>query len=202
MGTSITNGTTVSFSSTPQAKDDYFTSSTTGLTEDNLLALGWICLDVMANDAGGNAKTLYSIDNTNQTDEYGNPYAYDLLKSDVTSGVSLPEYTDFGAQIKIYNGKIYYNAATISGTHLSDLEALNDGQSLTDSFTYAIKLGNGAISWATVKVQIAGVTDASDTDADLSDDLAVTVSDELVNNAEKTAVAFTVAGLDADAEAD
>lgn len=53
----ITKGITVSFANTPQAKDDLFTG--TGLTEDSL---GAVYLDVMANDLGGNAKTLYSLD--------------------------------------------------------------------------------------------------------------------------------------------
>ncbi|HTN26319.1 MAG TPA: calcium-binding protein, partial [Burkholderiales bacterium] len=41
-----------------------------------------------------------------------------------------------------------------------------------------------------------------DTDADVGDDLAVTLSDHVINNAEKTSVGFTVAGLDGDAQAD
>ena len=48
---------TVSFGNTPQAKDDYLLA---GLTEDST---GIVCLDVMANDLGGNAKTLWSLDN-------------------------------------------------------------------------------------------------------------------------------------------
>jgi large repetitive protein len=62
--TTIKNGKIVSFSNTPQATDDAFT-----FTEDQLLsvanynAVGSILtLDVTANDKGGNAKTLYSID--------------------------------------------------------------------------------------------------------------------------------------------
>jgi hypothetical protein len=50
---------TTSFMNTPQAGDDYFYAVTTGLTEDSL---GITFLAVMANDLGGNAKTLYSID--------------------------------------------------------------------------------------------------------------------------------------------
>ena len=52
-------GTTTSFNNTPQAADDVFTSATTGLTEDSLFVT---YLAVMANDLGGAAKTLYSID--------------------------------------------------------------------------------------------------------------------------------------------
>ena len=54
------NGTTTSFSNTPQAVDDQFLSSQTGITEDVTKVF---YLDVMANDLGGNAKTLWSVDN-------------------------------------------------------------------------------------------------------------------------------------------
>src|SRR5947209_13499611 len=53
-------GTATSFSNTPQATDDMFLSSATGLTED---VLKIVYLDVMANDLGGSAKTLFSVDN-------------------------------------------------------------------------------------------------------------------------------------------
>ena len=50
---SITNGIVVSFGNTPQANGDSFAA-----TEDS----GVVYLNVMANDLGGNAKTLYSLD--------------------------------------------------------------------------------------------------------------------------------------------
>src|SRR4029078_3333197 len=52
-------GTTTSFNNTPHAGDDFFTAQTTGLTEDSLFVT---YLAVMANDLGGAAKTLYSLD--------------------------------------------------------------------------------------------------------------------------------------------
>src|SRR4051812_33008451 len=59
----VTNpGIKVSFNNTPQAADDLFTTGQTLLTEDNLGSRGSFKLNVMANDAGGNAKSLYSID--------------------------------------------------------------------------------------------------------------------------------------------
>ena len=63
MATQTTGGgSTTSFTNTPQAKDDVYS-----LTEDQLLAsetlynglTHTISLDVMANDLGGNAKTLF-----------------------------------------------------------------------------------------------------------------------------------------------
>ena len=57
--TTITNRAIInSFGNTPQAGDDLFTSVFTGLTEDS----GTFLLDVMGNDGGGKAKTLWSLD--------------------------------------------------------------------------------------------------------------------------------------------
>ena len=59
----------VSFLNTPQAGDDLWF-----YTEDELLLLGGsaqLILDVMANDTGGKAKTLFSID-----DGAGNPIIF------------------------------------------------------------------------------------------------------------------------------
>ncbi len=50
-------------------------------------------------------------------------------------------------------------------------------------------------------VATASITFTLDTNADVGGDLAVTVPDNLINNSEKTAVAYTVTGLDSDATA-
>ena len=45
-------------------------------------------------------------------------------------------------------------------THgLSSLQALGAGVQISDSFTYAIKLGNGTLSWATARFNIVGTND-------------------------------------------
>src|SRR2546430_4341612 len=117
MATQTTGGgSTTSFSNTPQAVDDSYS-----WTEDQLIALSLyngatntISLDVMSNDLGGNAKTLWSIDDGN-----GNTIAtdYDLLAGDVTNGISAWEMTAQGNWIRINNGKIEYKLD--DGTHLS-----------------------------------------------------------------------------------
>src|SRR5205814_1372393 len=100
-----TEGTITSFSNTPQAQDDSY-----NFTEDSLLALNSfntqldiVSLNVTANDLGGNAKTLYSIDD-------GVNNLIDLLQRDaVTNGVSAWEgiiSTVGGDKIRIRNGKI------------------------------------------------------------------------------------------------
>src|ERR1051325_11599941 len=58
------NITTTSVSNTPQATDDVYTSSVTGLTDDWLHT---VFLNVMANDLGGASKSLYSLDSGTET---------------------------------------------------------------------------------------------------------------------------------------
>ncbi|WP_256584832.1 VCBS domain-containing protein, partial [Pseudomonas sp. Irchel s3a18] len=65
-----------------------------------------------------------------------------------------------GAKIWITSdGKVGYDAATLSGAFKIQLQALAAGELLTDSFTYAIRLGNGTLGWATTTVQFSGVND-------------------------------------------
>ncbi len=73
---------------------------------------------------------------------------------------------------------------------LADLSTLDDGP-ISVSVSATDNAGNSA----------DGVGDSLtlDTDADVDDDLAVSVADDLVSNAEKGSVAYTVNGLDADA---
>lgn len=148
-----TKGTAVSFNNTPQAKDDFFSTALTGLTEDNL-ASQVLLLDVMPNDAGGNAKSLYSLDDgINSAGVNG-----DLLQQDTVGSVNRSLH---GATIKITaDGKVSYDASTLDASFATDLQHLAAGEFATDSFTYAIRLGNGTLSWATATVQIAGVNDA------------------------------------------
>jgi VCBS repeat-containing protein len=113
----------------------------------------------MANDLGGAAKTLYSLDDgTNST---GALSPTDLLTQDIARTEALT--TDRSAQgAKIWitaDGRVGYDAATLSAAFQNQLQHLAAGQFLTDTFTYAIRLGNGTLSWATATVQIAGVND-------------------------------------------
>jgi VCBS repeat-containing protein len=64
-----------------------------------------------------------------------------------------------GARIWITaDGKVGYDAAA-SSTFKAQLQALAVGETLTDSFTYAIRLGNGTLSWATATIQFTGEND-------------------------------------------
>ena len=90
MATQTTGGGSVtSFTNTPQAKDDSYTYLEDVLRADGTLynvATNTITLDVMANDLGGNAKSLFSVE-----DGDGNALTadFDLLMKDVdASGCS------------------------------------------------------------------------------------------------------------------
>ncbi len=164
MATAPTNtggGTIVSFSNTPQATDDLFLASKTGLTED---LLGTVFLDVMGNDLGGAAKILYSLDNDVSLSTATTIYApVDLLTQDTARTESLStDISKNGAKIWITpDGKVGYDASFISDTFRATLQALGAGVFATDTFTYAIRLANGTLSWATATVQFAGVNDAA-----------------------------------------
>src|SRR5688500_5700092 len=122
MPTNTSGGTTTSFMNTPQAVDDYFGN----VREDYIYTF-----DVMANDLGGNAKILWSIDDTNLDGTTGvsssGDGTYDLLKQDAAL---CPEKSDKGARIWIEAGKIKYDATVFN--------YLAANQSITDTFTYAI----------------------------------------------------------------
>ncbi len=143
---------TVSYTKTPQANGDYwaFSEDFSGLADGKS-----ILLDVMANDLGGNAKSLYSIDNGD--------LLTDLLTKD--PGLCTPwEKTALGHEIRINNGQIEYRLASDG----FDLDSLAEGVQTCDTFKYAIQLGNGTISYATVTLNFTGVNDAARITGDVS----------------------------------
>ena len=160
ISTTTSGGTTTSFSNTPQAKDDLYTASALtaqqsgGLTEDTTDTVFY--LDVMFNDLGGNAKTLWSLDNAMSDDTSTKlPAPADLLSQDI---VGADNFSRYGALIEFTaTGKVAYSMTADSIKHFQSLAA---GQVGEDSFTYAIRLGNGTLSWATVTLQITGTNDA------------------------------------------
>jgi len=114
MGTTPTNtggGTTTSFSNTPQAQSDTFGYS--WLTED---WSGVYCFDVMANDLGGNAKTLWSVDDGTNTNPATALAGADLLVQDtVRAETTAGDTSRNGAKIWITaDGKVGYDSSTLS----------------------------------------------------------------------------------------
>ena len=162
MATQTTGGgSTTSFTNTPQAEGDLFTSAQTGLTEDSSNV---VYLNVMANDLGGNAKILWSVDNdVNNTGAMSGYIAGDLLTQDTGRVEATSSDTSFyGAKIWITSdGQVGYDASALSAAFKAQLQTLQAGQFLYDTFTYAIRLGNGTLSWATATVQFGGANDAA-----------------------------------------
>ncbi len=152
--TITTPGIITSFAKTPQAGDDTFYA-----TEDYLTAGGVLSMDVMSNDLGGNAKKLWSI-----AGDDGNPMNAEdlsaLLAADpqTVDGGSAWQLTAHGNLARIYNGQIEYKLGT--GNVVTNVNALAWDETLQDTFTYSIRLGNGTLSAATVSVTIEGNNDA------------------------------------------
>ncbi|RVA76566.1 adhesin, partial [Mesorhizobium sp. M7A.F.Ca.US.006.04.2.1] len=154
MATQVTGagGTTTSFSNTPQAKDDLFL-----LSENDT---GVLILNVLANDLGGAAKQLYSIDNADSVQTATKILApADLLTRDATYSGGVGGGTDtsyLGAHIWIgTDGTIHYDTANLE----SMIQALGAGEGLTDKVTYAIQLGNGTLGWGPATIQFNGTND-------------------------------------------
>ena len=90
--------------------------------------------------------------------------------------------TDVGKEITLASGALL--TLNIDGTFTynpkGQFEALNDGETGNDSFTYTISDGNGNTDTATVNITINGVTD--DLPPDAIDDSFATNEDQLLND--------------------
>src|SRR4029078_12569032 len=105
MATQTTGGgSTTSFTNTPQAKDDTYTYLEELLKANSTLynaATNTIFLDVMSNDLGGNAKTVFSVADG---DGVAITADFELLNKDVNaSGVSPWEETFNHNWVRINN---------------------------------------------------------------------------------------------------
>ena len=152
-------GSSTSFSNTPQAVDDTYTYREDELRANSSLyhlASSTLLLNVMSNDLGGKAKTLFSVE-TGDGDLIDDDF--ELLAKDVdASGVSPWERTLEGNWVRINNGLIEYRIA-VEGSddpeQAVDVNALpQSSEPFRDEFVYAIRLGNGTLSEA---VDLAGV---------------------------------------------
>lgn len=136
-----------SYLNTPQAVDDFYT-----LDED---AVGTRYFDVLSNDLGGNAKSLWAIssgtENTLTSDQVS-----DLLSKDSAGAI---ESSSQGAKVWITaNGQIGYDYS--EAPFAANLNALAQGQTFTDTITYSIRMANGTLSFATMTVTFTGTNDA------------------------------------------
>ncbi|WP_395406580.1 Ig-like domain-containing protein [Pseudoduganella sp. UC29_106] len=130
-------------------------------------------LDTTA-DVGGDLAVKVSDSLVNNAEKGSVAYTVLGLDSDATATVTFSD-----------------GAHSVTGSNgTANLTTLTDGP-ITVSISATDAAGNTASG--------AGAATVLDTTADVGGDLAVKVSDSLVNNAEKGAVAYTVTGLDADA---
>src|SRR5580765_5049428 len=123
--TNTSGGTTTSFSNTPQAQDDILTRMANGtlITEESICFI----LDVMANDLGGNAKVLWSLDDGTSASTATKIYApADLLTQDtVRIEATSTDYSANHAHIWITSdGKVGYDASTFTTAFKTQLQAL------------------------------------------------------------------------------
>ena len=188
MATQTTGGgSTTSFSNAPQASNDTFLYS-----EDYTLNNDVLILNVMANNSGGAAKSLFSIDDGTSASTATKVYApADLLIKDASSSDAVAitatggDKSALGARIWIgTDGNVHYYKADVE----SIIQALAAGDVKTDSFTYAIQLGNGTLSWATAYIQFTGANDAATitaSTAELTDAGAVTEDDAAPSHRER-----------------
>jgi len=182
---------TTSYTKTPQAGDDSYTFAEDILRDSTLfnIATNVMTLDVMSNDLGGNAKKLFSI-----SDADGNAIDPSALLTADTAGTW--ETTDQGNRIRIFNGKIEYDMSGTLGS--GGIDSLAQGQSINDTFTYAIRLGNGTLSWATVNVHIDGNNDgpvANDMAVQVNEDATVTqafAADDIDSDDDQASLTYTV----------
>ncbi|MGZ3184181.1 MAG: VCBS domain-containing protein [Telluria sp.] len=124
---------------TGAAKDDLFTAAD-GITEDSLVAQ----LNVLANDPG--SAKLYSFANPGQ-----------VISTSTTFVPLSSSHSALGATLTLNaDGTVRYDASSLSAS----MQSLAAGEYATDSFSYVIRMANGALSTATVTVQIGGQNDA------------------------------------------
>lgn len=114
---------------TPQAKDDVISAG-----EDTGASIA--IADLLANDAGGNGKSFYGI---GQADP----------RIPATTATTL-----LGGTITVSNGAITYASAGSAA-----IQALGAGETVVDTFTYTIRMGNGVLSTATVSITVTGTND-------------------------------------------
>lgn len=112
-----------------------------------------ITIDVMANDAGGGGKALWSLDQAN-------PGVY--TAPDVAMTLAS------GATVRFEGGKVVYDPGQA-------FDHLAEGEVGADSFTYAIRMGNGVVSYATVTVTLNG-----ESDGPVDENLVGTESDDII----------------------
>lgn len=160
MATTTVAGTSVTFSNSTAA------ANLGTIIDENASSYAY-AFDVLAASGGGKNTTLYSVDNGTAGDNNAaittnngfTGYDTDLLYKDVATADWQPggDTSALGAHVWIgADGKIHYDASNIGAT----VNALSEGEHLTDTFKYTIKMANGTLSVGTLTIDLVGRNDA------------------------------------------
>ncbi len=135
-----------------RARDDVYSIPQSYV--DDPLSTGRIVLDVMANDRGGRSKTLWAVTSGDENTLNARETA-DLKSRDAVGTLSTSE---LGAKVILNaNGTLTYNfKCSAFKVNVADLAL---GEVVTDSFTYSIRMADGTLSFATVKIDFVGTND-------------------------------------------
>jgi VCBS repeat-containing protein len=99
----------------------------------------------------------------------------DVDAGDVKTIASSDQVSALGGTVSIVNGQVQYTA------NADSFDLLTQGQSVTDSFSYTVKDASGALSTATVSVNVVGVADGAALHGTVHDDvLTGTALDEAI----------------------
>jgi uncharacterized protein len=113
---------------------------------------------------------------------------------DTLSITSVDVLSELGAVISFSNGQITYNPA-------GNFDALKEGETATDTFSYTVDDGNGGASTATVAVTITGTNDAPVLQVASSVDYAENGTDVVAvasaSDIDSDSVTFSLSGSDA-----
>ena len=172
----------IKLTAAPSADDNYTFSETA--------ATGMLVLNVRANDGKNSGKPLYSIDDGQSAD---------LATQDGIGPAN--DRSSLGALIYINaNGTISYDTASIQAR----IDALAPGETLQDSFVYAVQTSGNGGQWSTVRITFTGTNDAPVAAADVAateEDSVISgnvgSNDRDVDNGAVLAFAPTGAGLPA-----
>ena len=212
---------TTSILQTPQAVNDSYTFIEGTAADAGIVgSASIVLLNVMQNDLGGAAKTMYSVDDANNFNDGLNDALVsgnDLLVKDVQNtvtisaggslndasfaGISTWETTALGGKFAIVNGQIAYNTSGVHGIIAGQnrtIDQLGAGQTLTDTLTYAIRLANGTLSLATVTISIVGTNDGPVLTADVSGPHNITEVAGVTGSAASDATVGSLAFADVD----
>lgn len=166
------------------AKTTTKVATLTGAAKDDIFNLsegnGLYALNVLANDPG--AAKLYSVAQESGSSSAQFPVAY---------SAQLPS----GATVAIVDGQLVYAN--------DNVQSLPAGELLTETFSYTVRMANGALSTATVTLEIVGENDAASisgsNSASLNEDGDVLVAGGTLSVADVDRGENRLASVDADA---